>query len=66
MDLLHALQIERDFNAAIIATAPPPRGRRAKRRTCEVFFNEMCDFEFLRTFRYSKEAVRHLTKLLGK
>ena len=30
-----------------------------------IFFDEMTDFEFLRTFRFTKEGVRHLTTLLG-
>ena len=34
-------------------------------RTSETFFQEMSDFEFVRTFRLRKEAVRHLTQLLG-
>ena len=45
-------------------------GRRARRkfktRTCAIFYEEMSDFEFLRTFRFTKDGVRHLTALLGK
>ena len=43
----------------------PRRRRKFKNCTCEIFFEEMSDFEFLRTFCFSKEGVRHLTALLG-
>ena len=62
MDILENLQLERDFNDAI----EQERGRRRCRtRTSEIFFAEMSDFEFRRTFRFNKDAVRHLTQLLG-
>ena len=44
---------------------PPPPRRRFRRRTCEVIFETMTDFDFLQTFRFSKPAVRHLAELLG-
>ena len=62
MDLLQVLLLQNDFNDAAEAV----RGRRRVRtRTSETFFQEMSDFEFVRTFRFRKEAVRHLTQLLG-
>ena len=32
---------------------------------CVPFFYEMSDFEFERTFRFTNDAVRHLTALLS-
>ena len=44
---------------------PPPRPYRVEQRTADYFLNEMPDFEFKRTFRFSKEAVTYLKELLG-
>ena len=61
------LQMENDFNLqAADAQVVPRRQRWYKERTSELFFEKMSDFEFLRTFRFTKEGVRHLTSLLGK
>ena len=67
MDLLADLQLEHEYNAQVQIQADhfPRRRKWFKRRTSEQYFENMCDFEFLRTFRFSKEGVRHLTDLLG-
>ena len=66
MDILQDLEIENDF-VANVQQDIAARGcqRRYKTRTCAVFFEEMSDFEFERTFRFSKDGVHHLTALLG-
>ena len=56
---LHAMHIVQQ------EAAEPRRKRKFKNRTCAVFFEEMSDFEFLRNFRFTKDAVKHLTALLG-
>ena len=65
MDLLEDLQVENDFNV-VNENIEIHRRRRFKSRTSVLFFEEMSDFEFLRTFRFSKEGVRHMTGLLGE
>ena len=64
MDFVEALEIEQQVIDD--EDNPPPRRRRFKNRTCEVFYVEMVDFEFKRTFRFSKAGVQHITALLGK
>ena len=59
------LQMENDFNLqAADAQVVPRRQRWFKERMSELFFEKMS--EFLRTFLFTKEGVRHLTSLLGK
>ena len=65
MDLLEDLQVEQDANFKIQNQQEIHRRRRFKSRTSLVHFEEMLDFEFLRTFRFSKEGIQHLTSLLG-
>ena len=66
MDILQDLEIQNDFVSNVEQNiAVRGRQRRYKTRTCAVFFEEMSDFEFERTFRVSKYGVRHLTALLG-
>ena len=65
MDLWEDLQVEQDVNLEIQNQQEIHRRRRFKSRTSLVHFEEMSDFEFLRTFRVSKEGVQHLTSLLG-
>ena len=64
MDLLEDLQVEHDVNFEIQNQEIHHR-HRFKSRTSLVHFEEMSDFAFLGTFRFSKEGVQHLTSLLG-
>ena len=64
MDILQDLHINNEYLAHLQEPARRPR-RKFKTRTCQVFLDEMSDFEFKRTFRFSKDGVRHLTALLG-
>ena len=63
MDFLEALEMEAIANEQL--PPPPPAPRRQRERSCEEFFQVMSDLEFMRTFRFSKEGVRHITGLLG-
>ena len=63
MIFLEALEMEAVANEQL--PPPPPAPRRQRERTCEEFFQVMSDLEFVRTFRFSKDAVRHITGLLG-
>ena len=66
MDIIDDLQLAEEVEIGMGQEVEVPRRRRKfKQRTCEIFFNEMSDYEFLRTFRFSKEGVRHLITLLG-
>ena len=65
MDFVNDLMIEFDFNQQFEEEEIPCPPRWYKPRTAEIYFEQMCDFEFLRTFRFTKEGVRHLTSLLG-
>ena len=65
MDILEDLQLQNDVIDAVHNLGEIPRRRRFKTQTSQSFLEEMTDFEFLRTFRFSKEGVRHLTRLLG-
>ena len=67
MDILEEFQVIEDIENLLDQEEGEigRRRRKFKNRTCEIFFNEMTDFEFLRTFRFTKDGVRHLTTLLG-
>ena len=65
MDILEDLHVQNDVINAVHNLGEIPRHRRFKTRTSLSFLEAMTDFEFLRTFRFSKEGVRHLTRLLG-
>ena len=65
MDILAELEIENEFLRHGEQEAVVRGRRRFKTQTCAMFYDEMSDFEFERTFRFSKEGVRHLTALLG-
>ena len=64
MDIFADVQVAHDYQQA--AQQYQNRRRKFKKRTCENFFEEMTDFEFKRTFRFTKDGVRYLTSLLGK
>ena len=67
MDILEEFQVIEDMENLLDQEEGEigRRRRKFKNRTCEFFFDEMTDFECLRTFRFTKEGVRHLTTLLG-
>ena len=64
MDIFADVQVAHDYQQA--AQQYQNRRQKFKKRTCETFFEEMTDFEFKRTFRFTKDGVRYLTSLLGK
>ena len=64
MDFLEALEMEQQIDDD--EDHPPPRRKRYKNQTCEMFSAEIVDFEFKRTFRFSKGGVQHIVALLGK
>ena len=69
MDLLQVLQMNKDLLKQVQheeqAIPQARRRRKFKQWTCAMFYEEMSDFEFLRTFRFNKDGVCHLTALLG-
>ena len=76
MDFYEALYVQQVVDQEVPVPPPPPpprppspppaqQRRQFRQRTSNVFFQQMSDFEFKRTFRFSKEAVTYLTELLG-
>ena len=65
IDIVNNLLIVNEINQQFEEEEIPGPPGWYKPRAAEIFYKQMCDFEFSRTFCFTEEGFRHLTSLLG-